>query len=73
LSRKKEKKDIGDEVWERFPVTIDKIIDWFKKYQVDSIELWISGVRETGTITRLIVSAKREGGMKVTLKPKAGR
>ena len=28
---------------------------------------------ETGTITRLIVSAKGEGGMKVVLKPKAER
>jgi hypothetical protein len=60
-----------DDVWERFPVTIDKITDWFKQYQVDSIELWISGVLETGTITRLIVSAKGEGGMKVVLKPKS--
>lgn len=63
-------KDAVDDVLERFPVTIDKITDWFKQYQVDSIELWISGVLETGTITRLIVSAKGEGGMKVVLKPK---
>jgi hypothetical protein len=62
-----------DEVWERFPTTIDKITDWFKQYQVDSIELWISGVLETGTITRLVVSAKGGGGMKVVLKPKSGR
>ena len=62
-----------DDVWERFPTTIDKITDWFKQYQVDSIELWISGVLETGTITRLIVSAKGEGGMKVVLKPRAGK
>jgi hypothetical protein len=66
-------KDAVDGVWERFPTTIDKITDWFEQYQVDSIELWISGVLETGTITRLIVSAKGEGGMKVVLKPKAGR
>jgi len=65
-------KDALDNVWERYPTTIDKITDWFKQYQVDSIELWISGVLETGTITRLVVSAKGEGGMKVVLKPKAG-
>jgi hypothetical protein len=64
-------KDAIDGVWERYPTTIDKITNWFKQYQVDSIELWISGVLETGTITRLIVSAKGEGGMKVVLKPKA--
>ena len=66
-------KDAVDGVWERYPTTIDKITNWFKQYQVDSIELWISGVLETGTITRLVVSAKGEGGMKVVLKPKAGR
>ena len=59
-----------DDVWDRFPATIDKITDWFKQYQVESIELWISGVMETGTITRLVVSAKGEGGMKLILKPK---
>jgi hypothetical protein len=62
-----------DDVWERFPASIEKITDWFKQYQVDSIELWISGVMETGTVTRLVVSAKGEGGMKVVLKPKAGK
>ena len=59
-----------DDVWDRFPATIDKITDWFKQYQVESIELWISGVMETGSITRLVVSAKGEGGMKIILKPK---
>lgn len=63
-------KGLRDESIERFPATVDKIMDWFKKYQIESIELSISGVVETGTITRLIVSAKGEGGMKVTLKPK---
>lgn len=63
----------SDDVWERFPTTTDKITDWFKQYQVDSIELWISGVLETGTITRLIVNSKGEGGMKVVLKPRSGK
>jgi hypothetical protein len=62
-----------DEVGERFAVTLDKITDRFRQYQVDSIELWISGVIQTGAIMKLIVSAKGEGGMKVVLKPKAGR
>jgi hypothetical protein len=70
FSSEEDAKGVVDDVWERFPTTIDKITDWFKQYQVDSIELWISGVLETGTITRLIVSAKGEGGMKVVLKPK---
>jgi hypothetical protein len=58
---------------EWLPTTVDKITDWFKQYQVSNMELWISGVLEKGTITRLFVSAKGEGGMKVVLKPKAGR
>jgi hypothetical protein len=40
---------------------------------VDSIELSISGVIETGIITRWVVSAKGEGGMKVVPKPKKDR
>ena len=49
---------------------MDAIADWFKQYQVESIELWISGLIETGGITKLVVSAKGEGGMRVMLKPK---
>jgi hypothetical protein len=65
-------KGLGD-VWGRFPASIDKITEWFNQYQIESIELWISGIMETGTIPRLVVSAKGEGGMKVVLKPKKAR
>lgn len=58
-----------DEAWEKFPASIDKIIGWFKQYQVESIELWIIGVIETDGITKLVVNAKGGGGMKVVLKP----
>lgn len=50
--------------------SIDAISDWFKQYQVESIELWISGMIETGGALKLVVSAKGEGGMRVMLKPK---
>ena len=50
---------------------MDSIADWFKQYQVESIELWISGMMETGGATKLVVSAKGEGGMKVILKPRS--
>jgi hypothetical protein len=50
--------------------SMDSIADWFKQYQVESIELWISGLIESGGITKLVVSAKGEGGMKVMLKPR---
>ena len=53
-----------------FSASMDEVNNWFKNYQVESIEMWISGVLETGGIIKLLVSAKGEGGMKVVLKPK---
>ncbi|HEY7080754.1 MAG TPA: hypothetical protein VH500_13705 [Nitrososphaeraceae archaeon] len=50
--------------------SMDSIASWFKYYQVETIELHISGAMETGGITKLVISAKGEGGMKVELKPK---
>jgi hypothetical protein len=60
----------GTDLLSYFSTGIDEVTDWFKQYQVDTIELWISGVVETGGITRLVVSAKGEGGLRVILKPK---
>ncbi len=53
------------------PVKVNEIMDWFKEYQVDSIELSINGAIESEGILKLVVSAKGEGGVKVVLKPKA--
>lgn len=44
---------------------LQKNTNWFEGYQVESIELGVSGVLEKGTITRLFVSAKGNGGMKI--------
>jgi hypothetical protein len=60
----------GEGLVKHLSTRIDAISDWFKQYQVESIELWISGMMETGGITKLVVSAKGEGGLRVTLKPK---
>ena len=60
----------GEGLVKHLSTNIDQITDWFKQYQVESIELWISGMMETGGITKLVVSAKGEGGLKVVLKPK---
>ena len=60
----------GEGLVKHLSTSIDDIADWFKQYQVESIELWISGLVETGGITRLVVSAKGEGGLRVVLKPK---
>lgn len=53
-----------------FSASMDEVTGWFKNYQVESVEMWINGVIESGGVTRLLVSAKGEGGMKVVLKPK---
>ena len=61
----------GEGLVKHLSTSMDTISDWFKQYQVESIELWISGMMETGGITKLVVSAKGEGGLKVVLKPKS--
>ena len=61
----------GEGLVKHLSTSMDSISDWFKQYQVESIELWISGMMETGGITRLVVSAKGEGGMRVMLKPRS--
>jgi hypothetical protein len=53
-----------------FSASVDEVTEWFRNYQVESIEMWISGIIETSGITKLLISAKGEGGMKVSLKPK---
>lgn len=60
----------GEGLVKYLSTSMNAISDWFKQYQVESIELWISGLIESGGITKLIVSAKGEAGMKVVLKPK---
>jgi hypothetical protein len=61
----------GEGLVKHLSTSMDSIADWFKQYHVESIELWISGMMETGGITRLVVSAKGEGGMRVVLKPRS--
>jgi hypothetical protein len=60
----------GESLVKHLSTSMDAIADWFKQYQVESIELWISGLIESGTVTKLVISAKGEGGMRVVLKPK---
>jgi hypothetical protein len=64
------KKGPAGDMLRRFSASIDDITGWFKQYQVDTIEVWISGIIETEGIIKLAVSAKGEGGLKLTLKPK---
>jgi hypothetical protein len=60
----------GEDLIKYLSTSMDEVTNWFNQYQVDSIELSISGAIETGNMLKLIVSAKGEGGLKVTLKPK---
>lgn len=60
----------GEDLIKYLSTSMEEVTNWFNQYQVDSIELSISGAMETGGILKLIVSAKGEGGLKVTLKPK---
>lgn len=50
--------------------SMNAITEWFNQYQVESIELWISGMMQSEGIIKLVVSAKGEGGLKVVLKPR---
>jgi hypothetical protein len=60
----------GEDLIKYLSTSMDELTNWFKQYHVESIELWISGMIETGGITKLVVSAKGEGGLRVILKPK---
>ena len=70
VSKGKGSEGSGGGLLQRFSASMDEVTDWFKQYQVDTIEFWISGVIETGGVTRLVVSAKGEGGLRVVLKPR---
>ncbi len=51
-------------------MTLGDIKENFLDFGVKEIELWISGGISTEGITKLFISAKGEGGMRVTLIPK---
>ena len=41
----------GEGLVKHLSTSMGAISDWFKQYQVESIELWISGMMETGGIS----------------------
>ena len=53
-----------------FSTCIDELNKWFRNYQVESPEVWISRIVESNGIARLVLSAKGEGRFRVMLKPK---
>jgi hypothetical protein len=54
---------------QKYVARIEDILNWFKKYRVDSIEFYIEGAAKSGSITQLFVSFEGKGGCKVVLKP----
>jgi len=48
---------------------VDDIEKWFKKYKIDTIELYLEAAVQTGKLVELFVSAEGKGGVKVVLKP----
>jgi hypothetical protein len=54
---------------EDISMTIEEIINYFKKYRVESIELYIEGGFKTGGVINFILSAEAKGSCKVILKP----
>ena len=51
-----------------------KLAEFIKDLQlpdlkVDQVELWVEGMVESGGVTKLVVSAKGSGGMRIILKP----
>lgn len=55
---------------EDIKVGVGKIVEWFKDYKVESIELTLDGAFKTGVLTQLIISAEGKGGCKIKLVPK---
>jgi hypothetical protein len=53
-----------------FSASVDEIKEWFKDFEIHSMELWVSGGISTGGVIKLFVSANASGGMKIILKPK---
>ena len=50
-------------------ISVDELLDWFKDFKIDSIELWIEGAWKSGNRTELFLSIEGKTGAKVTLKP----
>jgi len=50
-------------------ISVDDLLDWFRDFKVESIELWIEGAWKTGNRTELFLSIEGKTGAKVTLRP----
>ena len=53
-----------------FKVKLDELVQWFKDFKIDAIELWIQTGIKGGKLTELLISLEAKGGCKITLRPK---
>jgi hypothetical protein len=60
----------GEEFFQIFSTDVDEVGEWFKPYDIDSMELKIGSVIDTAETTRLLFGFKEENGLKVVLKQK---
>src|SRR6266705_6935534 len=50
-------------------ISVDELLDWFKDFKIDSIDLWIEGAWKSGNRTELFLSVEGKTGAKITLRP----
>ena len=50
-------------------LSLKSLMDAFKGFKVDQVEIWASAGVEEGGLTKLLISAKGEGGIKILFKP----
>ena len=60
----------AEEEMKEFKVKLDELIQWFKDFKIDAIELWIQTGVKAGKLTELLISLEGKGGCKVILRPK---
>ena len=63
----------GRNFFQLFCADISELKEWFDDFTIDSIELWIDSIIQTGHLTKLIVGEKDEGGLRIVLKQKMGQ
>ena len=56
-----------------FSADIDTVADWFRQYEIDSMELKIDNIIDSSETTKLLVGSKGDNGLKVVLKPKTSK
>jgi hypothetical protein len=61
---------LAGDAMKEFAVGLEDVAKWFEGFDIDSVVFSISAGLETGGLTKLFISAKGEGGLTVTLKPK---